>query len=1306
MVDVPRTERPLEAGEDVLTDFAADLRLLREKAGSPPYRELARRAHYSSSTLADAAGGRRLPSLAVTLAYVRACGADPATWEARWHAVAAELASVQADQTNPALDASADCPYVGLAVFQTGDAGRFFGRERLTEDLVDQVRRNRLVVVFGASGSGKSSLLRAGLLSRTGGDRTGGDRTRDDRTHGDRTHGDRTSVDLAQPAIVLSPGPHPLQECAAQLAAFGGGSAAAIHRELGQNPLALHLTVLQTLANHPQDVDLLIVVDQFEEVFTQCDHESERAQFITALTTATRAVNSRARVVLGVRADFYARCAQRPDLVDALRESHLLVGPMTTEELRRAISQPALDAGCTVEGALVARIVADATGQAGVLPLVSHALRETWLRRRGNTLTVAGYEASGGLRHALARTADAVYTNLTTEQRQLARTIFLRLVAVGEGTGDTKRRLNRDQLDPDTDPVLNALAGARLVTLDVATVELAHEALLDAWPRLRAWLDEDRAGLLIHQQLGDAAALWQRENQDPGVLYRGGVLAAATEWARRHDADLRGSTVVVRFLAAANRQESRTARLRTVALAALSVLTLLACVGTVVAIQQRSAARAALNRAVAAQTAVEAEQLRDTDVSLAAQLSLAAYRLRPTPQTYTDLLSTENVPLSTTLTGHKDIVYAVAFTRDGRTLATAGRDNTVRLWNLSDPHHPSGWGPPLAADTGYVYWVAFSPDGHTLATAGRDGTVRLWNVGDPAHPTPWGPPLRGHTSYVFSVDFSPDGRTLVSAGYDHELRFWNVADPARAEPLGPPVNAGTDAIASAAFSPDGHTVASAGHDRTIRLWNVTDPAHPTAWGPPIAGHGDTVYATAFSPDGRTLASVSNDHTVRLWNVADPAHPGALGRPLLGHTDTVYAVAFSADGRTVATAGADHGVRLWSVADPAHPIALGQPMNGHTGYVYWLAFGPDGHSLASASGDGTVRLWDIPQTLLNAHLSYVNTAAFSPSDGRVLASGSTDGTVRLWNVADPVHPVAVGEPLSGHTGAVVSVSFSRDGNILASSGRDHTVRLWSLADPVHPSPMAAPLSTGTTVASVQFSPSQATLAVAHSDGTIQLWNLADPGHPTPWGPPLVGHRDAVHRVAFSPTGDALASAGADDTVRLWQVTDPAHPTLWGPPLDSQTGGVLGVAFSPSGRTLATANQDDTVRLWDVTDRRHPARVGEPLTGHRSFVYSVGFSPDGHTLASSSGDNTIRLWDVTNTTHATALGQVTGHTGPIDGLAFSPRGQVLASASDDYTVALWDLDVSRAIDRICAVTGNALDAQQWRRYIPEATFDRPC
>ncbi|MEU0965741.1 hypothetical protein ABZ357_10035 [Streptomyces sp. NPDC005917] len=1278
---MPRSERPLDDEDTDLIRFAADLRQLRDKAGAPPYRKLAGAAHYSSTTLADAAAGRKLPSLPVTLAYVRACGGDAAEWERRWHLLSAELSRPDG-APDAASDADDDCPYAGLRSFEAGDAARFFGRERLTEELEARVRGNRFVAVFGASGCGKSSLLRAGLIPRVSGG------------------------PAPWTAVALTPGPHPFEACAVRLAALTRSSAVTLHDDLRTGPRALHLTVLQLLAEQPPDAELLLMVDQFEEIFTLCADAEERAAFIAALLTAARAANSRTRVVLGARADFYAACSQHPDLVGAIQDSQLLVGPMTTDELRRAITQPAVQAESTVEGPLLARVVAEATGQAGVLPLVSHAMRETWRRRRGNTLTVSGYESAGGITHALANTAETVYDSFTGPQQRLAQGIFLRLVSLNDGAEDSRRRLSRDELDPGAEAVVDALARARLVTLDIDSVEITHEALLHAWPRLSGWISEDRAGVLIQQQLTDAATAWEREQRDASALYRGSRLSVAQEWAQARADDGRLSRRAQEFLAASTRHQRRGVRRRRAAVAALSLLTVLAVVAAGIALQQRSTARAERDSAVSGELAAQADQLRGTDQSLAARLDVAGYRIQPTSRLSTDLLGTQSAPLSTVLTGHTATVYAVAFSPRGNVMATAGKDDIIRLWNVTDRAHPAPLGHPIRAHSGGLMWLAFSPDGRTLAGAGRDHTVRLWNLSDPKHPTAW-PALRGHTGIVFSVSFSPDGRTLASAGDDGTVRLWNVTDPARPRELGKPFRSQKGAIASATYSPDGRTLASAGHDHTIQLWNVTDPAKPSPWGPLLHGHTDTVYAVAFSKDGRIMASVGNDFTLRLWNVSDPAKTVALGTVPGAATNTIYAVAFSPDGKVVATAGADQTVRLWNVTDPSAPLALCPPLTGHTGYVWWLAFSPDGHSLASVSADNTARLWDLPRTALPTP-SYENTIAFSPN-GRVMAAGATDGAIRLWNTADPSRPAPIGTPLLGNAKAVNMVAFNRDGHLLASAGRDGTLRLWNITDPAHPRELSkrTPDPAQAAVTRAVFSPDGRTLASAGYDNMVRLWDVTDPARLREIGTQLTAHSNTVRALAFSPDGRTLASAGADDTTILWNVSDPTHPSQWCPPLAAQTSGVGSVAFSPDGRTFATANDDHTVRLWNVSDPRHPAALAAPLTGHLSFVLSVAFSHDGRTLVSSGDDGTLRLWDVADPTAPTAWGgPISGHTGPIDQAVLSPDGHTLASAGDDHTVQLQSVDTAEAIHRICTTTTGTLTRQAWSHYVSALPYRQVC
>ncbi|WP_055536136.1 WD40 repeat domain-containing protein [Streptomyces alboniger] len=1257
---MPRGERPLEDDGSELTAFAADLRKLREKAGGPPYRQLARDAHYSSTTLADAAGGRRLPSLPVTLAYVRACGGDATAWEARWHALSARLAADEAADEAPAAgDGERRGPYVGLAAFQQEDAAWFFGREQLTDDLVRRIRERRFLAVFGASGAGKSSLLRAGLLPRL---REG-------------PHAEWTTV-------LFAAGAHPLEECAARLAAVGADSATALRRELAADPRALHLTVLKALADRPPDAELLLVVDQFEEVFTLCADAAERTRFITALLTAAQAANSRTRVVLGVRADFYARCAQYPDLVQALRDAQLLVGPMTTDELRRAISRPAARADCTVEGALLARVIADATGRATVLPLVSHALRETWRRRRGSALTLSGYEAAGGIRHALAQTAEAVHAGLTGEQRRLARTVLLRLVAIGEDADATGRRLPRADLDSLGEDracvgaVVDALARARLITLDTDTVELTHEALLHAWPRLRHWIDEDRAGLLLHQRLSEAATAWDREGRDPGALYRGTRLAAAEEYSATPEGAL--SALERDFLAASTSARDRerraavrtTRRLRRLTVT-LSVLLVIALVAGLIAWDQyrtseshrREAVaeqRSALSRELAAQASV----LLADESDLASLLAVYAYRIRPTAEATTSLLAAASRPLQQRLTGHKGEVGSVAISTDGRTVASGGQDGTVRLWNTAT----SSARITLEGHEGAVHSVALSPDGRTVVSGGRDGTVRLWDTRTGQQRAL----LAEHQGMVRSVAFSPDGRTVASGGRNGTVRLWNTVTGELRKPL----TGHQGAVLSVAFSPDGGTVAGAGEGGGVRLWNTRTGGTRTA----LDGHEGAVKSVAFSPDGRTAATAGHDGSVKLWNRTT----GEDGLTLTGHGRDVESVAFSPDGRTVVSGGRDGTVRLWDAASGARRAVLSGPGGG----VRSVAFSRDGSTIVGGRRDGTVRLWAVAtgkaRITVSGPRGAVNSVAFSP-DGRRVADGGDDGTIRLRDAA-------TGRPratLDGHEGPVRSVAFGPDGGTVAGAGGDGTVRLWDTASGEQQDVLTGHRGG---VLSVAFSPDGRTVAGAGSDGTVRLWDTATGRRRKV----LTGHQGGVGSVAFSPDGRILASGGLDGTLRLWDTgTGRARSVRGG-------GGspIRSVSFAPAGYTVAGGSDDGIVRLWDAESGR--AR-GE-LTGVRRGAETVDFSPDGRTVASSGREGTVRLWDASTSMQKAVL---PGHAGPVRTVAFSPDGRTVASGGDDGALRLWNvlLSADEAISRICRSLRRDLSPQERARYLHDPYQQSP-
>jgi WD40 repeat protein/transcriptional regulator with XRE-family HTH domain len=1218
------------------------------------------------------------------------------------------------------------CPYRGLLPFGESDAEVFYGRERLVAKLAAKLAARSadggLVVVTGASGSGKSSLLRAGLLPVL-------------------ARGEQVPGSDRWPRIVMTPTKDPLTELAARLAALGGSDALAVREGLARHPdqaqLAIRSAVLAAAARRDEGAAasgdgaarLVLIVDQFEQVFTlnpDLGGEAARQAFITALcsaaaTPAGPGQEPAALVVIAVRGDFSDRCAAVPELVGPLQDGHFVVGPMTESELRVAITGPAGAAGLQIDRVLTDTILGDlqvagADRSAGVLPLLSQAMALTWEHREGDRLTSRGYAQAGGVSHAVQIAADRAYDALPAGQQAIARDVLRSMTVASRDGGLARRPVTRhdlytalpDAARADIDAVLDAFAAERLAVLDEDSAQLSHDVLLRAWPRLHEWLKEDQASWILHSQLADAAAAWHDGHDDPSFLYRGTQLATLRQAVTRWSANPARSPVALTatqrgFLQASQQAAARSSRRRRSAITVLALLTVLAVAASGIALYQRAAAVDQRDQAIYNQVIAEALQHGTSDTSLAAQLNLAAYRIQPAPDAASRLLNTENTPLSLPLTADVGAqVTSMAFSHDGHALATGDSYGTIRLWNVADPAHPHLFGQPLTdrgADS-----VAFSAGGHILASShyGGNGTVQLWDVADPAHPRPLGQPLTGNAAA--SVAFSPDGPVLAS--YDGgTVQLWDVADPAHPRTLSRILTGGTTSnIASLVFSPYRHTLATSNSNGTVRLWNVTDPAHPRPLGQPLTSNA--AESVAFSPDGHILASYDGD-TVLMWNVADPTHPRPLGQPLTSGGIGISSVAFSPDGHTLASGGfnGDGTVQLWDIADPAHPHPLGQPLTSGTSPVESVAFSPDGHTLASGTDDGTIRLWSLPQTLLTAGAAPIDSMAFSP--GRhTLASAGFDGSIRLWDIADRAHPRPFGAILTSGMTDISTMAFSPDGRTLASCSRYGPIRLWAVADPAHPRPLGQPL-TGCTasVSSMAFSADGHTLASGGGDGTVLLWDVADPAHPRRLRPILTGTDNAIWSVAFSPVGHTLASG--DGTIRLWDVADPAHPRPLGQSPTSGIAFVDSMTFSPGGHTLASGYDNGRVRLWDVADPAHLRPLGQPLAAGTARVSSVTFSHDGRTLASGGyNDGTVRLWDVADPAHPRPLGQSpTGGTAIFTSVAFSPDGHTLASGGYDGTIRLWNLNIQYAIQRICAATGS-LTPRQWSQYIPQLRYQPSC
>ncbi len=1169
--------------------------------------------------------------------------------------------------------------YRGLQSLDEEDAAIFFGRDTLITKGIDTLRRmrddapERMLVILAASGAGKSSFLKAGLIARL-----------------KRDHENFLVLPVIRPERTALSGERGLARSLSCESMALDIPDAVQTRFTALRTSAM--TRLKRFSECPQEIraakppTVVIAIDQAEELFNAENREAPR--MLELLATAV-AADGNAVILATVRSDSFERLQTEPRLAE-VPVLPFSLAPIPLGAFKDLIECPArlINPPLAIDPALTDQLLKDLAAD-DALPLLAFTLERLLNRRRGQgTLTLAHYtQELGGLQGAIMAAVDAAFAAASrdpslpggrAELERLARAAFVpALVQIDSADAEPRRRVERLSALPEaTQALVRHLVDERLLICDrrridggvADTVEVAHEAILRQWPALKSWIAEERDALRALDGVRVAAAEWRKHGSlasagqaDSWLAHRGGRLEEAEALLARPDfAPMLGGNEQ-EYLAACRATENaerlrerlsiaRTRRLQRVVgglMAVAAAIVLLAGLGIARLV---AGIAAESGNTLATQAAKEADAGNYDRSARYALASLAAadwaHKGNRDDQAEAELRSAGSLSSAlAVLRGHENQVLSASFSSDGQRIVTASRDKTARIWDA----HTARQIVVLRGHDSAVDSAAFSPDGKRVVTASEDRTARIWDVGTGRQTAL----LRGHEDQVFSAAFSVDGRRIVTASADKTARIWDAITGAQVALL----RGHEDMVLSAAFSVDGRRIVTASADKTARIWDAITGAQLAV----LRGHEGVVEGAVFSSDGRGVATASDDKTARMWDAVSSAQLAVLR----GHENSVTSVAFSSDGTRLVTASADGTARIWDASTGLQTAIL----QGHENSLNTAAFSRDGLRIVTASDDGTARVWNanVHVTVLRGHEKPINGAAFSP-DGTRVATASNDRTVRLWDTKTGRELLV----LRGHDNLVEAVAFSPDGKRIISASDDRTARLWE-ASTGH---LLATLSGHQgPVYGAAFSPDGKWIVTASTDGLSRIWN-ADAVRVVTI---LRGHAHAVNSAYFSPDSKQIVTSSSDATARIWDAATGRCLVVF----SGHEGPVYGAMFSPDGTRIVTSGRDQTARIWDARTGRQVA----VLRGHELAVLSAAFSPDGNRVITASHDRTARIWDANTGSQIAVL---RGHQGWVDSAAFSGDGRRAVTSSDDNTTRIWyvagikDAPRTELIRRTCTTT----------------------